>query len=298
MYDQFSLTESQPTPITLGQVVSKDGTLIGYRQLGSGPGLIVLHGGLLSSKNYLVLANALAEDFTVYLPDRRGRGLSGPMGEEYNATRECEDLAAMMKYTGARQVFGHSAGGLFALEAALALPITRLAVYEPAVSIQGSIPSAWLPAYTHAIGQGKYAQAMSLFVHGMPFNWMGQLPVWLLQAFFSLMLRGPEAEEIIPLLQAGVYEMETGIGLDSTCHRYSHISAETLLIGGSKSPKFLLGVLPQLEEIIPNSRRLLLPGFTHTAPNEDAPQAIAEVLKGFFLVEQPSYYLTSIRSTL
>jgi hypothetical protein len=30
---------------TTGSVTSKDGTTIGYRQLGTGPGIILLHGG-------------------------------------------------------------------------------------------------------------------------------------------------------------------------------------------------------------------------------------------------------------
>ena len=61
-----------------GSIVSKDGTTIGYRQLGRGPGLIVLHGAMESARSHMQFAEALAPSFTVYLPDRRGRGLSGP----------------------------------------------------------------------------------------------------------------------------------------------------------------------------------------------------------------------------
>ena len=52
-----------------GQVTSADGTIIGYRQMGSGPGLVMLHGVFNTSKNYQRLAEALAEAFTVYVPD-------------------------------------------------------------------------------------------------------------------------------------------------------------------------------------------------------------------------------------
>ena len=57
---------------------------IGYRQTGSGPGLVVLHGGMRAAQHYLVLAEALADGYTVYIQDRRGRGLSGPPGENYS----------------------------------------------------------------------------------------------------------------------------------------------------------------------------------------------------------------------
>ena len=68
---------------TTCSVTSRDGTTIGYRQVGSGPGLILLHGGMQSSRSFTNLAAALSDAFTVYVPDRRGRGLSGPHGENY-----------------------------------------------------------------------------------------------------------------------------------------------------------------------------------------------------------------------
>lgn len=55
-----------------GSVVSADGTVIGYRQVGSGPGVILLHGSMLAAQDFMKLATALADDFTVTVPDRRG----------------------------------------------------------------------------------------------------------------------------------------------------------------------------------------------------------------------------------
>ncbi|MGD0966538.1 MAG: hypothetical protein ABSA57_21950 [Candidatus Acidiferrales bacterium] len=40
-----------------GSVTSKDGTIIGYRQLGLGPGLILVHGGMQTSQNLMKLGN-------------------------------------------------------------------------------------------------------------------------------------------------------------------------------------------------------------------------------------------------
>lgn len=71
---------SKEQKYTKGFVTSKDGTTIGYRQMGSGPGIILLHGGGKSSQNLTQLGTALSDQFTVYIPDRRGRGLSGPFG--------------------------------------------------------------------------------------------------------------------------------------------------------------------------------------------------------------------------
>jgi pimeloyl-ACP methyl ester carboxylesterase len=118
--------------VTTGSVVSADGTRIGYRRLGRGPGVILLHGGVNASQHMLKLGRALADAFTVYLPDRRGRGMSGAFGPAYGIEREDEDLAAMVEHTAAECVFGPANGGLFALHGAIGLgQVRRVAAYEP-----------------------------------------------------------------------------------------------------------------------------------------------------------------------
>jgi pimeloyl-ACP methyl ester carboxylesterase len=107
--------------VTTGSVVSADGTRIGYRRLGQGPSVILLHGGVNASQHMMKLAPALADAYTVYLPDRRGRGMSGAFGPTYGIQREDEDLAAMVHHTGAECVFGSANGGLFALHGAIGL---------------------------------------------------------------------------------------------------------------------------------------------------------------------------------
>lgn len=105
-----------------GVVPSKDGTTIGYRQLGDGPGVVLLHGAMSSGYNLVELAEALADAFTVYVPDRRGRGLSGPYGKANGIKEDVEDLDALLTKTGARNVFGLSSGGIITLQAALTCP--------------------------------------------------------------------------------------------------------------------------------------------------------------------------------
>jgi hypothetical protein len=77
-----------------GSVTSADGTRIGYRQVGRGPGLVLVHGGGQAAQNLMQLACSLSNEFTVYVPDRRGRGSSGPPGDHYGLTAESQDLDA------------------------------------------------------------------------------------------------------------------------------------------------------------------------------------------------------------
>lgn len=121
---------------TTDSVISKDGTNIGYRQMGNGPGIILLHGGVNASQNLMKLGTILSDEFTVYIPDRRGRGMSGPYGDNYSIEREDEDLDALLKKTGANCVFGTADGALFALHAAISNKnIRKVAAYEPLVFV-------------------------------------------------------------------------------------------------------------------------------------------------------------------
>src|SRR5579862_9261246 len=78
-------------------VVSRDGTRIGYRRIGSGPGVVLIQGAMGTEHNFSELAAQLADHFTIYLPDRRGRGLSPrPYDPDYTVTRDVEDLEALL----------------------------------------------------------------------------------------------------------------------------------------------------------------------------------------------------------
>src|SRR2546430_16619133 len=55
---------------------------------------------MLASQHYMRLATALASAFIVYVVDRRGRRLSGPHGDQYGMTKECEDVSPHSVLTG------------------------------------------------------------------------------------------------------------------------------------------------------------------------------------------------------
>ncbi len=77
---------------------------------------MVVHGANLSSQNLAQLAMRLADAFTVYVPDRGGRGLSGPYGEDYGIRKEVEDLEALLNLSGASLSSGSAQRGLLRLK--------------------------------------------------------------------------------------------------------------------------------------------------------------------------------------
>ena len=273
-----------PMQFTTGQVLSADGARIGYRQIGIGPGLVVLHGGMRASQHYVRLAEALADSYTVILPDRRGRGMSGPPGAGYCVEKEMDDLRALLDKTGAGQLFGHSAGGFFALEAALRLPVQKLILYEPAVSIHGSLRFDWLPGYEQALARGDPAAAFIRMFKGLQLHWSSRLPGWLFTPFARQMMRTEDGREMATLLPTGVWEVKEFQRLEQagqTYERYAKISAETLLLYGSKSPAYLRLAARTLAQTIPNAQGIELPGLDHNAPDQNAPQTVADEMRRF-----------------
>jgi pimeloyl-ACP methyl ester carboxylesterase len=269
--------------ITTNSVSSADDTVIGYQKLGSGPGLIIVHGGVGASQNYLRLAGALADTYTVYIPDRRGRGPSGPAGKDYSIHKECEDLGALVKKTGAEFLFGHSSGGLITLEAALELPVRKVAAYEPAVSINGSVPTAWYPEFERALAENNPALAMAMVVKGLQASAkMSKVPTQVLALMMQQeIMRSDEGRDMAKLVFTFPLDWALVMGQESTWEKYRNIAVSTLLIGGDSSPSYLLNALHTLAETIPGAKLVEIPGFDHTAPNDERSDRIASELKQF-----------------
>ncbi len=125
-------TVSAATRSALITVTSKDGTPIGVECAGTGPTLLFVHGGVGDRTRWTPMLPLLASTFTACAMDRRGRGASGDSAE-YSLLKEAEDVAAVVNSrSGPVFVFGHSYGGVAALEATfLTDRIARLMLYEP-----------------------------------------------------------------------------------------------------------------------------------------------------------------------
>jgi pimeloyl-ACP methyl ester carboxylesterase len=162
-----STNPPEPPAPTTGTVRSADDTVIGFYRMGQGPAVILLHGAGQTGENLRSLADGLAGAFTVYVPDRRGRGRSGPYGQFPGLRTEIEDLSALLDATGARCVFGLSAGAVIAIEAALTRPqIARLALYEPPLSFNGVQHASWVSRYERELQAGKLGPALITVMKG------------------------------------------------------------------------------------------------------------------------------------
>ena len=264
------------------QVTSVDGTIIKYGVLGQGPGLIILAGGLQTAQDYLPLASLLADTYTVYVTDRRGRNGSSPQGKDYSIQKECEDAIALLEKTHVSFLFGHSYGGLIALNVARQYPLAKIALYEPAVSINGSLPSKWLPAFEKYLAKEDYLGALVAMTQGLHFGGkMNILPAPIFKWLAGSYMPKDELHAAYKVLPTLPNEAREVLRLDSNGDLYSVITTDILLMAGSESPAYLHQAVRTLEAVLPHSKSVLFPGLDHAVPNE-APEKIAPALKDFF----------------
>ena len=272
------------------EVQSADGTRIGFRQLGQGPGVILMHGGMKTSRDLMALAAALCDTFTVYAVDRRGRGLSGPPGDGFSVDKEAADVQALVAKTGARFMFGLSAGALVTLRAARATPgLERVALYEPPLSIHGSVPTSWLDRYERELARGKPATAVVTAMKGMRVEPMFvRLPRLILVPFLALVMRlqGDGDADDVPIRALAPtlrYDIRIVNEMSDTLDDYKDLAARVLLLGGSKSPAFLGVALDGLERTLPRVERVTFSGMGHDGPENDGkPEVVADALRLFF----------------
>lgn len=145
-------------------VTSRDGTRIGVECAGTGPTVLFVHGGVGDRTRWTPMFPLLASTFTSCAMDRRGRGASGD-APEYSLAKEAEDVAAVVNSRpGTVLVFGHSYGGVAALEATfLTDRIAALMLYEPPLHEPGDTNLAVAARLEQMIARGDLEQALVTF---------------------------------------------------------------------------------------------------------------------------------------
>jgi pimeloyl-ACP methyl ester carboxylesterase len=277
------------TEVRASAVTSSDGTVLRYRTFGGGPKVVLLHGGLQTSENFRKLAAGLQDRYTVYVPDRRGRGLSGAAAADHGLRTEIDDLALLLRETGARNVFGLSSGAVIALEAALALPgeIERLALYEPPLKFDGIDPVAWLPRFEKELAANRKAAAFATVHNGTSDRRVPRavlIPLVAAGIRADARTRRPVGHtplgDLIPTMRLDGRAVDQAAGPLS---RFAEVRAETLLLGGERSARYLKAALNGLEAVLPRVRRVTLPGVGHVAADDSGkPQIVAAQLRNFF----------------
>jgi pimeloyl-ACP methyl ester carboxylesterase len=118
----------------MNEFITPQGVRVSYRKSGSGPPLVLVHGGFSDHlTNWEFVEPLLRERFTLYAIARRNRGTTAATSG-HTLLDETHDVVALMRRIG-EPVFllGHSYGAQCAMNAARIAPecVQKLVLYEP-----------------------------------------------------------------------------------------------------------------------------------------------------------------------
>jgi len=257
------------------KIKSLDGTPIAYEKTGSGPPMVLVHGTIDDHTYWEMVQPALAQYFTVFAIDRRGRGQSGDAAD-YKLEREFEDVKAIVDMIEQPVILlGHSYGGVVSLEAALLTTnLSKLILYEPPILDKTEEFSNFLDKILADIEanlkDGKNEQALLLFLEQLVAMSSDEIDISRSTPYWQVMVN---AAPTLPR------ELQAGAEYRFDAARLKDLSIPTLLLSGTESTLPFKEAIKKLDESFPNSRVTTLEGQAHDAVRT-APELFAnEVLK-------------------
>jgi pimeloyl-ACP methyl ester carboxylesterase len=254
-------------------VLSADGTPIAFDRTGdSNTHLVLVHGTAGNRSRWATIRPLFESFFSVIALDRRGRGDSGD-NSRYAIEREFEDVAAVVNSLNAPVLlFGHSYGGICALEAAVRTDkLIGLILYEPVIG-EKLCSQEQLEELETLLAAGDREAALKTFLRivvAMPMNEVeifATSPVWQSRV---------AAAHTLPreLRAAQDYELDV--------ERFDNLSTPVMLLLGGDSPPLFRNSLRKLEQVLPNSRTVVMPGQQHIAM-DTAPDLFVDAILGFW----------------
>ncbi len=268
------------------KTVQANGQDFYYIELGSGDGVIFVHGSMGDYRAWQPQLEAFSRGFRAvaysrryhYPNEWRGSGL------DYSVSLHADDLIAFIQALNLApaHVVGNSFGAYTTLMAASRRPdlFKKVVIGEPPIlpwlkDIPGGqtyydsfMNNAWLPAM-RAFQSIKPEQALRLFVDGISSpGGYNQLPEPV-RARFMQNARSLEAETLSPDYFTELTPQQVG-----------SIPVPMLLLTGENSPKMFHLVIERLAASAPQARLATIPNASHSMPSGN-PQAYNQVVMDF-----------------
>lgn len=249
----------------------------------AGSGVVVVTASMVTAADYTKFAQKLSAALgrPVHTFNRRGRGASSPQGEDYTLDADIRDLDAVMKHTSSTDVFGHSFGGAVALHAARTLPVERLAVYDPAVSVNHSVKADWTAEYERATAAGDDDRALAVLTKGLETGAFSRMPLSMLTIANKLTAGTHVGKQMRELMRTGVREIKAIIAADMPAEPFLELPLETLIVVGEKSPAYFGVACGQIHDVLSGSSYTILQGSGHDGVLR-APEKLITELSDFF----------------
>lgn len=242
---------------------STDGTEIGYETHGSGEALVLVHGSTASSDHWRPFLPHLEDVGQLVALDRRGRASSGD-AEGYGLDRAVDDVEIVLENAGASRLFGHSFGGLCAINAAErgSVDLESLVLFEPAILVGEHREYEVGAQMADLLDEGDREGVMRLAFEQVGIEDVESLPHW------------PEVVDLAEVTQrefaaVDAYELPETLAIET----------ETLVLTGEHSPEFLRDAAREVHDRLPNGELVEIEGVGHAGVEN--PPAVAEPVLEF-----------------
>jgi pimeloyl-ACP methyl ester carboxylesterase len=253
------------------RATSGDGTEVVCTVSGQGVPLLLIHGTGGSSRRWAHLLEPLGRTHSVLAMDRRGRGASGD-GPGYSLENEIDDVVAVIDAIGEPAcVFGHSFGGLLALEASLRTAnIRALSLYEPPISV-GPMPEEGIAALERILeDEGPEAMLVVYMLEGLK-----QPPKEV-----EYLRTRPEWGNRVAAAHTIPRELSALADYHFHQERFTNMRVKTQMMMGSESPQFLTASAKSVRMALPHGTLAVLDGQQHMAM-DTAPDLFLQTLTDF-----------------
>jgi pimeloyl-ACP methyl ester carboxylesterase len=258
--------------------VEVDGLRVHYRDRGSGPALVLLHGSNSSLFTWEGWVERLAPTHRVITLDLPGHGLTGPdPRERYSAAEMAEVVDAFASKLGLDRfaIGGNSMGGSVAWHYALAHPerVDKLILVDA-----GGLPHreprppalrvASLPILGRLVRWETPRFAVAASVRDV-YGDRAKVTDDIIDRYYALLLRDGNREATRERLQRKD---------DSLSARIGEIQAPTLILWGTEDRWIWPKYGEQFRDRIPGAKLVKLPGLGHIPMEEDPAASVAPVL--------------------
>jgi pimeloyl-ACP methyl ester carboxylesterase len=257
------------------QTVEVAGRTLAYRRAGSGPPLVLLHGGGSDTREWWPQLADLSRDFTVVAPDAPGCGGSWDPPEDVGVEGYADAVGDLLRALdlGPVHLLGLSFGGALAIEVGRRHPavVRSLVLASAYAGWAGSLP----PEVVEERRRKALAEA-----DRPPSEWAASY----LPGFFASAVDDSTEQAVLRIMgearPSGIRPMVNAFAAADLRDALPGVSVPTLLLYGELDQRAPLAVAEDLHGRIAGSELVVLPGIGHVTNLED-PAAFDAAVRAF-----------------
>ncbi|MFK7984513.1 MAG: alpha/beta fold hydrolase [Sandaracinaceae bacterium] len=250
--------------------LSIDEHTVGFRDVGAGPAVLLLHSGGLGSRQWARLMGQLGRDYRLIAPDFLGTGSSSgvPRDAPFHFNQDVVLVRRLLDALDVPEVHvvGHSYGGLVGLTLARETParVLSMALFEP-VAFGVLYSAGEAVAIRNLEGENDDGRFFDDAVGGDE-PWLERFIDWW-QGPGRWASLEPASREAFLTVGRKVYQEVRSLTADRTPHEaYAGLTVPTLLMTASESPLAAQRLVTVLAETMPAASLRVFEDAGHMAP--------------------------------